>query len=417
MAGRIRRPLARERARPATIPPVPLRIELRRDQGRHTVTEGPWIRRRQIAKTWGPPDPAALALVTDHRGEAIGWGLVSPESEIAVRLVNYSSEAPPDDWLGRRLAAALEARDSLGLAAQPTTGLREVNSEGDGVPGLVIDRYGDDRVLQITTAAIAARAPQIVAWLRPRARGALYVTAPTSAAEREGFAPEPLIQLGDPPPAADHRLSFLEHGLPFQAPAPPSQKTGAYFDQRENRRTIAQLAAAHGGPLLDLGTHLGGFAVHAARAGVTAIGLDQSAKALDFARGNAARCGVSERLTFAQGDLFGPLDQPELAGPFGVIVVDPPKIASSARDLPRATRALAACLSNLAPRVAPRGYLVVCSCSHHISGAHLDAAVAGLRGRWTRTLALGPGPDHPVAPCHVQGEYLRVHVYQAREAA
>jgi 23S rRNA (cytosine1962-C5)-methyltransferase len=136
--------------------------------------------------------------------------------------------------------------------------------------------------------------------------------------------------------------------------------------------------------VLDLGTHLGGFAVHAARAGVTAIGLDQSAKALDFARGNAARCGLSERLTFAQGDLFGPLDQPELAGPFGVIVVDPPKIAGSARDLPRATRALAACLSNLAPRVAPRGYLVVCSCSHHLSGVHLDAAVA--------CAAAGPGP-------------------------
>lgn len=387
---------------------VPTRVELRRDQKRHEPSEGPWIRRRQIAKIWGPPDPGSLALVTDPRGEAIAWALLSPESEIAARVVAWGPAEPPAGWLEERLDAAITARERLGLAAEPTTGVREVNSEGDGVPGLVIDRYGDDRVVQITTAAIAARQPAIVAWLRPRTPGDLFVITPEAAAQREGFTPAPLL------PEGREHLDFLEHGLPFRVPAPPSQKTGAYFDQRDNRRLVARLAAAHGGPLLDLGCHVGGFAIHAAREGVRAVGLDQSRRVLDLARASAARAGVAERVDFVEGDIFGPLDDPALRGPFGAVVVDPPRIASSARDLPRATRALAACLANVAPRVAAHGHLVVCSCSHHLGREHLDAAVSGLAGRWSKILALGPGPDHPVMPGHAEGEYLRVNVYQRR---
>ena len=387
---------------------MPTRVELRRDQKRHEPADGPWIRRRQIATIWGPPDPAALAQVIDHRGDPIGWALLSPESEISARLIARGAAEPPATWLEDRLAAALAARAALDLTDPLTTGVREVNSEGDGLPGLVVDRYGDDRVVQITTAPIAARQAAIVAWLRPRTAGDLFVITPEAAAQREGFAPAPLL------PAGRDHLDFLEHGLPFRVPAPPSQKTGAYFDQRDNRRRIAALAAAHGGPLLDLGCHVGGFAIHAARAGVRAVGLDQSRRALDLARANAERCGVAERVDWVEADLFGPLEDPRLAGPFGAIVVDPPRIASAARDLPRATRALAACLAAVAPRLAPAGHLVVCSCSHHLGRDHLDAAVLALPGRWARTLSLGPGPDHPVAPGHAEGEYLRVNVYQRR---
>ena len=411
------------------MPRVSVRIELRRDS-RLRPGDGPWVRRRGVSKEWGPPDPAALACVTDHRGTPLAWGLYAPESEIIVRILSFGEAPPPENWLSARIERALRSRDALGLGvpARPdavaqslggpvaTSGVRMINSEGDGLPGLVADRYGDDWVLQITTAAMVVRQGAIIDCLRGHLRGRLFVLHPASAAEREGFVPAPLALdgPGGAPLAASAPLEFREHGLRFRVPAPPSQKTGAYFDQRDNRARIAELAAAHGGPLLDLGCHVGGFAIHAARAGVDAVGLDQSAPVLELAAANAALNGVAARTTWVRGDLFGRLDDPALAGPFGTAVVDPPKIATSRRDLPRAIKALRACLRRVASRLDDHGFLVVCSCSHHLGREHLDEALAGGGDRWTRIMSLGPGTDHPVQVGHGEGEYLRVNVYQRR---
>ncbi|MEZ4447940.1 MAG: hypothetical protein R3B09_00585 [Nannocystaceae bacterium] len=388
-----------------------VRLELRREHARFGPAQGPWIRRRQVARIFGPPDPSALAALHDPKGSIVGWGLYSPESEIPLRIVTFGAAPPPEGWLLERLDAALAARQALGLEASGTTGYREVNSEGDGLPGLVVDRYGRDRVVQITTAAMAARLPALRGALAARTPGRVLVTAPTQAAAREGFT------LDDEAAADPAPLEFAEYGLPFRVPAPPSQKTGAYFDQRDNRRLVAALAASVGGGLLDLGTHVGGFALHAARLGVATAGVDQSASALAGAADNAARAGLAERCAWVQADLFGALDDPALAGPFGTVVVDPPKIASSPRDLGKALGALGACLSRVRRRLVPGGFLVVCSCSHHLGREHLDQALlagGGGSGAFTRIHALGPGPDHPVQPGHVEGEYLRVNVYQRR---
>ncbi len=404
---------------------------------------------------WGPADPSAVAILEDHRGRALGWGLYSPESDICVRLAGVffdgggdkkrgpqvnAALAPDASWLERRLERALAARGSLGLSEQPTTGYRELNSEGDGVPGLVIDRYGDDRVVQITTAPIAARAPQILEWLRARTRGRVIVTSPARAAEREGFKPLSRVLRGAAagPPGEDVSrdmserdaapLEFLEHGLRLAVPPPPGQKTGGYHDQRENRAEVAALAAARGLPLLDIGCHVGGFALHAARRGVTAVGIDQSALALRCAADNAARNKLSDKTSFIEGDMFAPktwlpaLTASDGSGAggqgFGVIVLDPPAMARRKRDVERARAALQRTIATLAPHVAARGFLVVCSCSHHLSREQLDVALltatCGRGGDWTRTRALGAGPDHPVMPGHREGEYLRVNVYQRR---
>jgi 23S rRNA (cytosine1962-C5)-methyltransferase len=298
-----------------------------------------------------------------------------------------------------------------------TTGVRMINTEGDGLPGLVADRYGDDWVLQITTAAMAARQAELTSCLKEHVHGRFFVLHTPAAAEREGFAAAPLALSGpDGAPLAEPEpLEFLEHGLRFRVPAPPSQKTGAYFDQRDNRRIIAELAASHGGPLLDLGCHVGGFAIHAARAGVDAVGLDQSAPVLALARANAELNQVSERTSWVRGDLFGPLDDPALDRVFGTIVVDPPKIATSRRDLGRAIKAMRACVRRVSERLAPDGALALCSCSHHLGREHLDEMLPrGLGLGWTQILSLGPGPDHPVQLGHGEGEYLRVNVYQRR---
>lgn len=392
------------------MPRVSTRVELRRDAGRVGPHDGPWIRRRQVSKIWGPADPAALAALTDHRGQTLAWGLLAPDSEIPLRIVAFGPAAPPDDWLARRMTAALAARGALGLGGDDdaTTGFRAINSEGDGLPGLTVDRYEADTVVQISTAAMATRQPEIAAFFAARTPGRVFVVSPQQAAEREGFTPAQQLH-GD-----DATLTFSEHGLRFTVPAPPAQKTGAYLDQRDNRALVARLARASGGPLLDVGCHVGGFALHAAALGVPAVGLDQSARALACARANAEANGLAARTTWVQGDMFAALDDPALAGPFGVVVFDPPRVASSARDVGRAAAAMTASLSRLLPRVQAGGFAVVCSCSQHLGGEVLDATLLDAGGAWARVHALGPGPDHPVWPGHREGAYLRVHVYQRR---
>lgn len=375
------------------------RVALRRDAGRIGPESGPWIRQRQVAKIWGPPDPASLAQLVDHRDQTLGWGLLAADADIPLRVVQFGAAPPEADWFERRLAAALAARAGLGLESNPaTTAYREINSEGDGLPGLVVDRYGGDRVVQLATPAILVRRAAVAEFLAPRTPGRLFFITPD-------LEPEPSSAV----------LEFHEHGLSFTCPAPPAQKTGAYLDQRDNRRLIAELAARVGGPLLDLGCHVGGFVLHAAAAGVTAVGLDQSARALEFARRNAARNHLTDRTSWVQADMFGALDDPALAGPFGVIVFDPPRIATGPQGRERAVGAMTKSLARLLPRLRPGGLLVACSCSHHVRRADLDAALLAAGAReFARIHALGPGPDHPVAPGHAEGEYLRVNVYQRR---
>lgn len=386
------------------------RFELRRDAGRVGPSTGPWVRRKQVARVQGLETAEALAEVRTQKGETLGWGLVSPHSSIAVRLLTFGEEPPADTWLEDRLETAFLAREASGFQANDTTGYRVVNSEGDGLPGLVVDRYTDDFVLQITTAAMAVRRAKIEAWFRDRGHPRLHVVLPPGAAKLEGFEAGVF---------RDHdaeTLAFREFGLSFETPAPPSQKTGAYFDQRDNRRFVAQLAVAHGGRLLDVGCHIGGFALHAARAGVEAVGVDASTVALEHAARNAAQSGLSG-LTWVEADMFGPLKDPQLAGPFGTIVLDPPKVATNKKNVDKAVEAMRRLLGRTSARLAPGGHVVLCSCSHHLGRDHLDRVMNTVGGRWTRVAMRGAGIDHPLAPSHREGEYLRVGVYRKTDSA
>lgn len=390
---------------------VSARVQLRRDVGRVGPGQGPWIRARQVARWIGVPDPAGLVQLLDRNGEPLGWGLPSERSDIAVRMLVWGEAAPPAGWLAARLEQAMAAREHQGFAEQPTTGMRLVNSEGDGLPGLVIDRYDEQLVVQLGTAPMVARQGELVASLRTRWPGPIHVVRMAGAAKSEGFEPGVERDGGDP------ELRFVEHGLQFRVPAPPSQKTGAYLDQRANRRWVAGLARHGGGPLLDLGCHVGGFALHAAAAGVAAVGVDQSAAMLELAARHAAINGLSG-IEWVEADMFGALDDPRLAGPFGTIVIDPPKIAARRRDVDRAAAAMERMVARVAARLTVGGHLVLCSCSHHVGREHLDRfalAASGSSGRWARVASLGADVDHPVAPGHIEGEYLRVAIYQRRE--
>ena len=381
-----------------------VRVEVRRDAGRIGPATGPWLRRNQVSRFLGVPDPHALAQVVDRHGATLGWGLVSAVSQITVRMISFESDEPPQDWLEQRLATAFAARVRADLDGQGTSGYRLVNSEGDGLPGLVIDRYREALVVQLGTAPMAAREADVMAWLGQHWSGPVHVVVSESSAKLEGMTagvrPEPGGVLG-----------FDECGLAFEVPAPPAQKTGAYFDQRDNRREVAALAARDGRPLLDVGCHVGGFALHARRAGVEVVALDRSRCALQHARENAARNDLHD-IAFVEADMFEPLRDERLAGPFGTIVFDPPKLAARRSDVDQALGAATRVIEQLVRRLAPAGHLVVCSCSHHLAREHLDRAVLAAGDGWTRVAAWGAGLDHPVAPCHREGEYLRVNVYR-----
>jgi 23S rRNA (cytosine1962-C5)-methyltransferase len=401
-----------------------VRVELRRDAGKLDPRACAWIRRRSVARVLGPPDPGAVAVLVDHRGRILGHGLYSPDSAIVLRLLCTGEQPPAEGWLERRLAAALAGREALGLSASgPTTGYREVNSEGDGLPGLVVDRFGRWRVVQITTAPMAARRQAILTWFEHHAplTGGLISLLPEAAAAREGFEPgvEVRAREGGETSTPD-QLEWVEDGRRLSAPAPPAQKTGAYHDQRDNRSRFAALACVGpGARVLDLGCHVGGFAIAAARAGAELVAVDQSTVALDYLRRNAIANGVSEQIRAVTADMFGKLDEPDLAGPFEAIVFDPPKIATGRRNLGRAIEAMSRTLTRLIPRLRPTGVIAVCSCSHHLGWEELDRAIldatpSSLASSLARVARWGAGLDHPIAPMHHEGEYLRVALYQRR---
>ena len=341
----------------------------------------------------------------------MGWGLYAPDSKIRVRMLSWDPAPLPTHWLEARIAAALERRAAMGLLPE-TDGYREINSEGDGLPGLVVDRYGDQRVAQVTTAAIYERRAAIadaLAALDPRP---LRFVFPAKAAAREGFAAG---HEDHGAPFAD-RLRWREHQIPLTAPAPPTQKTGAYHDQRENRARVAELVAADGRPLLDLGTHVGGFSLHAAARGIDCVAVDQSETMLAHVRDNAAALRAqspgSGRIEAVAADIFAPLREAAFDRRFGCVVFDPPKVVQSPRDLPRARKAMGLALREISTRLDTDGLLVVCSCSHHLDGAALDALVADVHPGLRPFERRGAGADHPIAPGHTRGEYLRVHLYR-----
>ncbi|RMG99532.1 MAG: methyltransferase domain-containing protein [Deltaproteobacteria bacterium] len=379
-----------------------LTIRLRRGARAADPRGGPWIRARDVARMRGPLVLGELARVEDAAGRTVGYGLADPDAAITVRMVARGETPPDDDWLERRIGAALAARRALGLRPDgPVTGYREVNSEGDGLPGLVVDRYGDLRVVTTTTAPMTAswhriaRCLDLEAGVRPYLR---LCEAPT-------VSPPPAAWC-EPPP----RVAWTEYGLRFEVPRTAMQKTGGYLDQRENRRTIASWVRP-GMRVLDVGTHVGGFAIAAAAAGADTVGVDGSAAALAAAADNAARNGIADRTQWIEADMFADLDADALAGPFDIVVADPPKVAARPGDVRRATKALTRLAARLLPRVRAGGRFVLCSCSRNVTEEHLDAAVDGIVPIH-RIAVLGAAPCHPVALHHTEGVYLRAAVYQ-----
>ncbi|MGH6878640.1 MAG: class I SAM-dependent rRNA methyltransferase [Rhizomicrobium sp.] len=386
-------------------------LRLKPREGRRVRAGAPWIFANELiidAGTRSLP-PGALVDVGGDDARKFGAGYYNANSLIAVRLFETAPGADIDTgFFAARIARALALRESL--FDRPF--YRLAHAEGDRLPGLTIDRYGDICAVQITTAGMEALSANIVAALE-------RVIAPTSIVWRadspvralEGLPSFVEAATGDVAP----RISLEENRTRYFADLLGGQKTGWYFDQRDNRAYMASLA--RGRSVLDVFCHSGGFALAAARAGAKeASGLDSSSDAIALAEEGAAANAVSGICRFVKVDAMEELERLAAAcEAFDIVICDPPPFVRSRKDLESGARAYRR-LARLAARVvSPGGFLLLASCSHNMPPDRFRAECAAGIARAGRRASLireaGASPDHPVHPMLPETAYLKALVY------
>ncbi|MDT8343741.1 MAG: class I SAM-dependent rRNA methyltransferase [Thermohalobaculum sp.] len=392
---------------------TPLRptVKLRPGKGRRLAEGAPWAFADEIAMDRRSKAIAPGTLVRLVEGEApLGLAAFNPESKIAARLIDRDPEAAVGEgWFAARLAHALALRTRLFDAPF----YRLVHAEGDGLPGLVIDRFGAAAVIQPNAAWIEPLLPDLQAAL-VAVTGCTTVVVNATARVRklEGLGERLEVTRG----AIDGPIPVAMNGATYLADLTGGQKTGLFYDQRPNHAFAAGLA--RGGRVLDVFTHVGGFALAALAAGAeSALGIDSSAPALDLAEGGARLTGVADRFATRRADAFAAMEA--LAGEgarVDLVVCDPPAFAPAKEALPQGLRAYERLARLGAGLVTPGGWLVLCSCSHAADPESFHRANAkgiGRAGRSAQLVHSGrAGPDHPSHVALPETSYLKAMVYR-----
>lgn len=371
--------------------------------GRH-----PWVLSSAVERVVGSPADGDVVDVCSHQGRFIARGIYNGRSRIRVRLYTWDSAEQLDDgFWRRRIESAIRLRRQLGLD-QPEGAVRLVFSEGDGLSGLIVDRYADYLVLQPTALAVAARLETIAGILAELTRPRAILVRPDSATVRaEGLELSDSRWLGEPPAEP---VTIIEYGLKFHVDLAAGQKTGFYLDQRDNRRAAA--CCCRGRRVLDMFCYTGGFSLAAAQEGaVEVLGVDSSQQALALAAENAALNGLTQA-SFRCGDCFRTMQELIDSGTrFGAVILDPPRFARSRRNVPQALRAYH-WLNRLACELLePEGLLVTCSCSGHVSREQFLEMLLGVAQQTGRQIQVleqrGAAADHPVAVNCRETAYLK----------
>ncbi|WP_246003845.1 RSP_2647 family RNA methyltransferase [Histidinibacterium lentulum] len=356
-------------------------------------------------------EPGSLAVLEDAQRTALGVVAVNPLSKIAARVLDASPGAVIDEaWFEKRLAAAQIHRALLYDAPF----YRLVHAEADGLPGVVIDRFGEVAVIQPNAAWAERHLPALVAALvRVTGVGTVLKNAAGRARALEGLDAESGVLAGAAPKGP---VSVRMNGATYMADLTGGQKTGLFYDQRESHAFVQRLAK--GARVLDVFSHVGGFGLAALAGGAEhALAVDGSAPALALAREGAEASGVAERFETREGDAFAVLQALGGEGArFEVVICDPPAFAPSRQALDAGLRAYERVARLAAPLVAESGYLVLCSCSHAVDLAAFRAASArgiGKAGRRGPLVWEGrAGPDHPVLPQLAETGYLKALAFR-----
>ncbi|MDT8855603.1 class I SAM-dependent methyltransferase [Paracoccaceae bacterium Fryx2] len=349
--------------------------------------------------------PGALAVLEDADRRPQALVTVNTASKIICRVLDRDPEAVIDQaWFTRRLARALALRERL----FDVPFYRAVHAEADGLPGVVIDRFGDTAVVQPNAAWAETHLDALVAALVDLTGVTNVVKNGTGRARGlEGLTEETVLLRG----RVDAPIAVPMNGAVYLADVMGGQKTGLFFDQRPNHAFAQRLA--RGARVLDMFSHVGGFALAALAGGAaSALAVDGSAPALALAEAGAAASGVADRFATRQGDAFTVLEALGAeAAQFDLVICDPPAFAPAKPALEAGLRAYERIARLAAPLVAPGGYLVLCSCSHAADlSAFRNACARGIGrgGRRAQALHTGfAGADHPILPQLAESGYLK----------
>ncbi len=377
--------------------------------GGHRRAEGghPWIYSNEVAMDAGAKALLPGTLVTLRRADErpFGVALFNPHTLIAARLLDRDAGREIGRrFFVRRLERALKLRERL----YDKPYYRLIHAEADGLPGLIVDRCGAVLVVQANAAGMDRLAPVIVEALRDvLSPQAIVLRNDSPARSLEGLPLETNVALG----RIDGPVPVEEGGAAFLADVVAGQKTGWFYDQRDNRAFVAGLAA--GARVLDLYCYSGGFAVAAAYQGAASVlGLDRSEPALALAAEAARRNNVADICEFRRAEVFAEAAALAAKGErFDIVIADPPAFARAKRDAPAALRGYRKLARLAAQLTAPTGFLFLASCSHNVEGTDFAEAVrrgltdAGRSGRILRSA--GAGPDHPVHPALPETAYLK----------
>lgn len=394
---------------------------LKRGRDKPVRNRHPWVFSGAIGRIEGQPAPGDLVAIADHAGAPLATAYYNAKSQIQGRILSWDPDEPIDElfWRGR-LQRAMGGRAVMGLAAggrqQATdpsiTAFRLINAEADGLPGLIVDRYGDYLVMQCLTLGIDRRKEML-------AESLAELLHPTGILERsdmdvrgkEGLKPVVQTLFGETPPA---ELTIRENGYEFLVDLHHGHKTGFYLDQRDNRDIVGRPALITGRDVLNVFAYTGAFGVYAAAAGARQITqIDSSTPSLETAERNMQLNGLNkESDEYIAGDAFEVLRYFREEGrQFDAVILDPPKFAHSQGQLDRATRGYKD-LNWLALRLLrPNGVLATFSCSGLVSADLFQKIVFGAAvdaGRDVQIMqTLGQAADHPVLLSFPESAYLK----------
>lgn len=381
--------------------------------GRQKRAEGghPWIYSNEIAMDAAAKALPAGGLVTVRKADGKGLGVATFNSHplVSARLLSRDATQKIDrTFLARTLRRALALRERL--FAEPF--YRLVHAEADGLPGLVVDRFGNALVCQFNTAGMAALEADVLAALDQVLAPEIVVLRNDSSARlAEGLSTEIRVAKG----VVDGPVELVENGASFTADLLGGQKTGWFFDQRANRRFMSGLARDL--RVLDLYTFAGGFAVEAALAGAReVVGIDRSEPALAHAKAAAIRNGVAERCTFRRGEAFAEMERlAQEDERFDIVIADPPAFIKTKKDVGAGLRGYRKLAHLAGAIVAKGGFLFLASCSHNAEPAAFAEAIrrgiadTGRNARILRTS--GADADHPVHPALPESAYLKAQIF------
>jgi 23S rRNA (cytosine1962-C5)-methyltransferase len=376
----------------------------------------PWVYHGEILRLTAPVSDGELVQVKDHRQRLLGAGFFNSRSKINVRLLAPERVEVNAAFFEERIRAALAVRQRH---LPKATSFRVVNAESDFLSGLIVDKYEDVLVVQISALGMDQRKAMIVAALQ-KIFSARAILERSDAASRkfEGLQESNGVLFGEPPGP----VSVSLNGLKFETDLVGGHKTGMYLDQQANYQAVAPFA--QGGQVLDCFSFLGGFGLHAARAGAAHVHLlDQSAEAIEASKRNAATNGLADKCSFDAINVFDWLKANTAVKPherviprFDLIILDPPSFTRNRASVPDALRGYKEIHLRALKLLKTGGTLATFCCSHHVNAElfldSLLSAAFDTRHVLRRVATYAQSPDHPVIPMIPETEYLKGFAFE-----